>query len=168
MFPGKKIIVTFGIIVLLLIISGCVNTTPEKTTLMPTSTPIPTSSPVSVPPYSQRHNPEEPSLQIPTINVTSYPANVTGETNFTIQFDVSGGTNLGNISHASVHWGFRRGGADIRDYGSFSKVYTGRVPQQFSMQLIAPASGTIYFRAHATVDGAEIYSNEYEIRIIQQ
>jgi len=160
MFRGKETcIVTSASIILLLIISGCVST--------PQSSPIPESSP-AIPPYSQPHNPEEPSLLIPTINVTSYPANVTGETNFTIQFDVSGGTNLGNISHASVHWGFRRGGADIRDYGSFSKVYTGRVPQQFSMQLIAPASGTIYFRAHATVDGAEIYSNEYEIRIIQQ
>jgi len=166
MFLGKKIIVTFVTIVLLLIISGCVNTTPEKTTLMPTSTPIPTSSPVSVPPYSQRHNPEQPSLQIPTVNVTSYPSNVTEGTNFTIQFEVSGGTNQGNISHAAVHWGFRSGGADIKDYGRFSKVYTGRVPQNFSVELIAPESGMIFFRAHALIDGTDIYSDEYQIRII--
>ncbi len=160
MFRGKKTyIVTSASIVLFLIISGCVSTPAS------TPTPIPTSSPV-IPPYTQPHNPEQPSLPIPTINVTSYPANVTGETNFTIQFEVSGGTNQGNISHASIHWGFRRGGADIRDYGSFSKVYTGKVPQQFSMELIAPANGIIYFRAHATIDGADIYSNEYEIRII--
>ena len=162
MLWGKKTcIVTFVSILLLLIISGCVSTPAS------TPTPIPTSSP-AIPPYSQPHNPEQPPLLTPTINVTSYPANVNGETNFTIQFEVSGGTNQGNITHASVHWGFRRGGADIRDYGSFSKVQTGRVPQQFSMELIAPASGTIYFRAHATIDGADIYSNEYEIRIIQQ
>ena len=85
MFPGKKFIETFSTIVLLLIISGCVSTPPQNTTLMPTSTPTPTSSPV--PPYSQRHNPEQPSLQIPTVNVTSYPANVTEGTNFTIQFE---------------------------------------------------------------------------------
>jgi len=162
MLRGKTSIVTSASIVLLLIISGCVST-PAST---PTSTPIPASSPAILPPYSQAHNPEQPSLLIPTINVTSYPANVTGETNFTIQFEVSGGTNQGNITHASVHWGFRRGGADIRDYGSFSKVQTGRVPQQFSMELIAPASGIIYFRAHAIIGGADIYSNEYEIRII--
>ncbi len=163
MFPGKKIIVTFAAIVLLLIISGCVSTTPDQ---MPTSPPIPASSPVIVPPYSESHNPENPSLQVPTVNVTSYPSNVTEGTNFTIQFEVSGGTDQGNISHAAVHWGTRSGGADIKDYGRFSKVYTGEVPQKFSVDLIAPESGIIYFRAHALIDGADIYSNEYQIRII--
>lgn len=162
MLRGQKLhIVTFASIVLLLIISGCVNT-PAST---PASTPIPESSP-AIPPYSQAHNPEQPSLQIPAINVTSYPANVTGETNFTIQFEVSGGTNQGNITHAAVHWGTKSGGADIKDYGRFGKVYTGKVPQRFSTELIAPASGIIYFRVHAIIDGADIYSNEYEIRII--
>lgn len=165
MFLGKKIIVVFATIVLLLIISGCVNTTPEKTTLMPTSTPVPTSSPVSVPPYSQRHNPEDPYLQIPTVNVTSYPLNVIEGTNFTIKFEVSGGTNQGNISHAAVHWGTKSGGTDIKDYGRFSKVYTGKVPQNFSVELIAPEIGIIYFRAHAIIDGDDIYSDEYMIRI---
>lgn len=164
MFLGKKIIVVFATMVLLLIISGCVNI-PEKTTLMPTSTPIPTSSPVSVPPYSQRHNPEQPYLQIPTVNVTSYPLDVIEGTNFTIKFEVSGGTNQGNISHAAVHWGTERGGADIKDYGRFSKVYTGKVPQNFSVELIAPEIGIIYFRAHAIIDGDDIYSDEYMIRI---
>ncbi len=164
MFPGKKSIVTFSTIVLLLIISGCVSTTPQNT--MPTSTPIPTSSPDIVPPYSERHNPEQPSLQIPTVNVTSYPANVTEGTNFTIKFEVSGGTGQGNISHAAVHWGLSSGGADIKDYGRFSRVYTGRVPQNFSVELIAPESGMIYFRAHALIDGTDVYSNEYQIRII--
>jgi hypothetical protein len=165
MFLRKKNIATFAIVVLLLIISGCVSTTPENTTLMPTSTSIPASSPVIVPPYSQSHNPEQPSLQIPTINVTFYPVNVIEGTNFTIQFEVLGGTLQGNISHAAVHWGTNRGGADIKDYGRFSKVYTGIVPQKFSVDLIAPESGIIYFRAHALIDGADIYSDEYEIRI---
>jgi hypothetical protein len=158
----KTYIVTFASIVLLLIISGCVST-PTST---PTPAPIPSNSSDIRPPYTQPHNPQQPPLQLPTINVTSYPANVTEGTNFTIQVDVSGGMNQGNISHASVHWGFKSGGPDIRDYGSFSKVYTGRVPQKFSIELIAPAGRTIYFRAHAVVDGADIYSNEYEIRII--
>jgi len=165
MFPGKRNIVTFATIVLLLIISGCVSTTPEKTTLMPTSAQIPASSPVIVPPYSEAHNKEQPSLQIPTVNVTSYPVNVIEGKNFTIEFEVSGGTNKGNISHAAVHWGTKSGGADIKDYGRFSRVYTGRVPQKFSVELIAPESGIIYFRAHAIIDGDDIYSNEYEIRI---
>jgi hypothetical protein len=149
MLRGKKIhIGTFASIVLLLIISGCVSTPPEKTTSTPTSTPIPVS------------------LLIPTINVTSYPANVIGGSNFTIQFEVSGGTNQGNISHASVHWGFKNGGAII-EYGS-GKIYTGTVPQQFSGELIAPASGIIYFWAHAIIDGVNIFSNENEIKIISR
>jgi hypothetical protein len=161
---GKEILI-FATIVILMIISGCVSTPTQETTLMPTSTPIPISSPVIVPPYSQAHNPEKPSLQFSVINVTSYPLNVIEGTNFTIQFEVSGGTNQGNISHAAVHWGSKSGGEDIKDYGRFSKVYTGRVPQKFSVELIAPESGIIYFRAHALIDGADVYSNEYEIRI---
>jgi len=148
-----------------LIISGCVSTTPEKTTLIPTSTVTPATSPVNVPPYTQSHNPEQLSLQIPTVNVTFYPVNVIEGTNFTIEFEVSGGTNRGNISHAAVHWGTNKGGADINDYGRFSKVYNGRVPQKFSVELVAPENGIIYFRAHALIDGEDIYSNEYEIRI---
>ena len=162
MLSGKKTyVVTFASIVLFFVISGCVSTSPENTTPTPL---IPASSPPIMPPYSQPHNPEQPSLLIPTINVTSYPANVTGDTNFTITFDVSGGADQGNISLASVQW--RSGGPDIKDYGNYSKVYTGRVPQQFSIDLIAPASGIIYFKAHAIVDGDDIYSNEYQIKII--
>ena len=165
MFLGKKNIVTLATLVLLLIISGCLSTTPEKTIPMPTSTPIPGSLPGDVPPYTQAHNPEQPSLQVPIVNVTSYPVIVVAGTNFTIQFEVSGGTNQGNISHAAVHYGTNRGGADIKDYGWFSRVYTGRVPQKFSVDLIAPESGIIYFRVHAIIDGDNIYSNEYVIRI---
>lgn len=165
MLSGKKIyFVPFAFIVLLFVISGCVSTPPQNITPAPTL--IPASSPPVMPPYSQPHDPEQPVLLIPTINVTSYRANVTGDTNFTIRFEVSGGTNQGNISHASIHWGFRSGGPDIKDYGRFSNVYTGRVPQQFSMDLIAPASGIIFFRAHAIVDGVDIYSSEHQIRII--
>lgn len=165
MIRGKKIfVVTFASIVFLLIISGCVSTPDEKTA--PTSTPIPASSPAILPPISQPHNPEQPPLQIPVLNVTSYPANVTGDANITIQLDVSGGMNQGNISHVSIHWGFKSGGPDIKDYGSFSKVYTGKVPQKFSIELKAPASGIIYFRAHAIIDGFDAYSNEYVIKII--
>lgn len=72
---------------------------------------------------------------------------------------------LGDISHSAVHWGFRSGGADIKDYGRFSKVLTGKTPQEFSVELKAPASGPIYFRAHALVDGVDVYTPEYQIAI---
>jgi hypothetical protein len=168
MFQGKQItIVTVTGLVFMLIISGCVSTPLNETTSTPTSTPIPASSPVLVPPFTQSHDPEKPLLRIPTINISSYPAEVIEGTNFTIQFEVSGGTNQENISHAAVHWGTNSGGKDIKDYGRFSRVYTGKVPQKFNVELKAPESGIIYFRAHALINGADLYSNEYEIRIIK-
>lgn len=127
---------------LFLLFSGCVST-PPKVTPSPSATP---PSPASF-----------------TVNVTSYPGNVKGDANFTIQWEVSGGA--GNITHTAVHWGFKSGGPDVKDYGRFSTVYTGKIPQQFSTKLIAPESGPIYFRAHAMVDGEDIYTAEYSIAI---
>ena len=130
------------LIALFVLFSGCVRAPPEIT-------PAPSATPSAPSPF--------------TVNVTSYHGNVKGEANFTIQWEVSGGA--GNITHTAVHFGFKSGGPDVKDYGRFSKVYTGRVPQKFSVELIAPESGIIYFRAHAFIDGDDIYSNEYQIRI---
>jgi hypothetical protein len=101
-----------------------------------------------------------------TINVTSYPAGVQGETNFTIQWQVSGGTP-GTISNTSIIWGFNSGGMNITDYPRSSAAQTGSAPQTFSAELIAPSGGgPVYFRAHAVVDGVDIYSPEQQITIV--
>lgn len=101
----------------------------------------------------------------PSIKVTNYPGAVTGDENFTISWEVSGGM-LGEITHTAVHWGYRSGRADIKDYGYFSRVYTGKTPQQFSVVLKAPSGGgPLYFRAHALVDGIDVYTPEYMITI---
>lgn len=52
---------------------------------------------------------------------SSYPASVDGEANFTVQWEISGGTS-GDISHTSVHWGFSS--AKISNYTRESKVQT--------------------------------------------
>lgn len=109
--------------------------------------------------------PDVSEYAAPLIKVISYPANVTGEGNFTIAWEVSGGL-LGEITHSSVHWGFKTGRADVRDYGRFSTVQSGKAPQEFSTEIKAPANGTIYFRAHAIVDGEDLYSDEYRITIV--
>lgn len=101
----------------------------------------------------------------PAIRVTSYPGSVTGEKDFTIQWELSGGTP-GDISSTSVLWGYRSGGTNISDYPRVSSVQTGKTPGVFSAVLKAPASGTIYFRAHAIVDGSDLFSPEYLITII--
>jgi hypothetical protein len=90
---------------------------------------------------------------------------VQGETNFTIQWQVSGGTP-GTISNTSILWGFNSGGMNISDYPRSSAAQTGSTPQTFSAELTAPSGGgPVYFRAHATVDGVDIYSPEQQIII---
>ncbi len=133
-----------------LIISGCVGAPPEVT---PTATATQTPAAVTA-----------TSSITPAIRVTSYPARVEGESNFTIRWEVTGGL-VGEISHSTVHWGFRTGRANMTDYGRFSGVQTGKTPKEFSAGLVAPESGTVYFRAHAIVDGEDLYSDEYVIAI---
>lgn len=100
----------------------------------------------------------------PTISVISYPVNVKGETNFTIRWTVLGGTP-GMIHHTSIFWGFQSGGQNTADYPRISTIQTGYTPAEFSAELKAPSAGPIYFRAHAMVDDAELFSPEYKITI---
>lgn len=132
------------IAVSLMVLSGCISAPPEIATT-PTETPL-------------------ASTIEPAIRMISYPANVTGEENFTVVWEVSGGV-LGEISHSAIHWGFKAGRADVTDYGRFSKVQKGKTPKEFIVEIKAPDSGTIYFRAHAIVDGIDLYSAEYRIAV---
>lgn len=145
----RKIYYCFTILIVL-IISGCVSSPPK---VIPTPTAAPQST-IAVPSNS------------PIIKIVSYPNNVKKETNFTIKWEVSGGPN-GDISHTAVHWGYETGGEDVKDYGRFSQVLTGHTPQQFSVDIFAPSSGPIFFRAHSVVDGIDVYTPEYMIIIDQ-
>ena len=49
-----------------------------------------------------------------------------------------------------------------------TSIQTGKTPKEFSAGINIPSSGTLYFRAHAIVDGSDIYSPENQISIIQQ
>ncbi|MCX9025366.1 MAG: hypothetical protein OIN85_04630 [Candidatus Methanoperedens sp.] len=155
-----KIIFIASIVIVSLIISGCVSAppgatptpapTPVPTTAVPTATPTPGAT-VAIPSVT-------PSVP-PAIKVTSYPPGVNGEANFTIQWEVAGGTT-GNISQTGVQWGYSA------NYTRNSTVLNGKTPQKFSVDLIAPAGGgPIYFRVYATVDGVDIYSPGYQIAI---
>lgn len=151
--------------VLLLAASGCV--TPAPT---PVTTPAPTETPSLTPAATPAATPTplataSPAPVKPAIRVTSYPRSVNGESNFTIMWEVSGGAP-GDISHTAVHWDFNSGGENIADYLRTSMIQTGKTPQQFSVEIKAPASGDIYFRAHAIVDGTHVYAPEYMITII--
>ena len=132
-----------------LIISGCMNA--------PSSQVTPTVTIPSVPTVTS---------MAPTIMVISYPASVDTDTDLGIDWTVSGG-KPGNISKTAIIWGFNRSSANVSDYPEMSTVRTGTTPQQFNDILEAiPANSTIYFRAYATVDGIDIYSDEYQTIIV--
>ena len=128
-----------------------------------TGTPVSTIAPVSTATSTANAT---AAATTATINVTSYPASVQGDTNFTIQWQVTGGSP-GTISNTSILWGFSSGGTNISDYPRSSAPQTGSTPQNFSATLTAPSGGgPIYIRAHAVVDGVDIYSPEQQIAII--
>jgi predicted lipoprotein with Yx(FWY)xxD motif len=103
----------------------------------------------------------------PAIKVASFPSSVHGDTIITIRWEVSGGTP-GNISNTAILWGYKSGSENISDYSNASVMQTGKTLQQFSTEITIPSSGTIYFRAHAIVDGTDVFSQEYQISIIPQ
>jgi len=100
----------------------------------------------------------------PAIKVTSFPSSADGDTINTIRWEVSGGTP-GNISNTAILWGYKSGSAKISDYSNATAIQTGKTSQQFSAEINIPPSGTLYFRAHAIVDGTELFSQEYQISI---
>ena len=161
----KKVLITFTI--LLLAASGCVTPTPTPVaTPTPALTVTPSLTPAATPTAMLTPLPTASPLPVkPSIRVTSYPGTVNGESNFTIMWEVSGGAP-GDISHTAVHWDYNSGGENISDYLRTSAIQTGKTPQQFSVEIKAPASGDIYFRAHAIVDGAHVYAPEYLITVI--
>lgn len=160
MIRGKIIFYMASIVIVSLIISGCVSA-PPGVTPTPVSTPAPkTAVPTTTPiPGTTVATPAVTSSVPPSIKVTSYPPGVNGEANFSIQWEVTGGTT-GNIGQTGVQWGYSA------NYTRNSTVLTGKSPETFSVNLIAPAGGDfIYFRVYATVDGVDIYSPGYQITI---
>jgi hypothetical protein len=191
----NKIILLIVAVSLLLLVSGCMSPTTtstptpiatptETTTAVATETPMATSTAIAtetpmgiatgtatgIPAVATTGTPVSTanatvSATTATINVTSYPASVQGDTNFTIQWQVTGGSP-GTISNTSIIWGFNSGGTNISYYPRSSAAQTGSTPQTFSANLTAPSGGgPVYFRAHAVVDGVDIYSPEYQITI---
>ena len=108
---------------------------------------------------------EQPSPATPSIQITSYPISVRGDSNFTIRWKVYGG-KPGQIRYTLIHWGLNRGGPNGGDYDKISNVQGGNTPAEFRVELKATARGPIYFRIHTMVDDTDLYSQEYKITII--
>lgn len=155
-----KITCILILILSLLIISGCVSQKPTGTpTAIPTATPIPT--PTVIP----TQQPGTTTASAPAIiTITSIPGRPVENSNYTIKWQVSGGT-AGDISKTELLWDFKKGNATITDYSYNTPPVTGKTPMEFNQTLKAGPSSTIYFRAHAIVDGVEIFSDEKQMTI---
>lgn len=111
--------------------------------------------------------PQNTSSLAPAIKLTSFPQSAHGDTVITIKWEVTGGT-AGEISNTAIIWGYKSGSANISDYPETTMVQTGKTPKEFSTGINIPSSGSLFFRAHAIVDGSDIFSPENQISIIQQ
>ncbi len=136
-----------------LFVSGCVNVPSSQVPPTVTAPSVPTIVPTV-------------TSTAPIIKIISYPESVDTDTDLGIDWTVSGGTP-GNISKTAIIWGLNRSKASVSDYPEMSTAWTGTTPQQFNVTLEGlPTNGTIYFRAYATVDGIDIYSDEYQAIIV--
>ncbi|MFH0714277.1 MAG: hypothetical protein V1847_00600 [Candidatus Diapherotrites archaeon] len=100
------------------------------------------------------------------ISILSKPSLAVTEETFSISWKVEGGS-AGNITHTSVDWDSVSHAMDSNDYAFTSNIFQGSTPDSFVVSLQAPrAVGTIFARAHAVVDGANYYSDEFEIDLI--
>lgn len=79
-------------------------------------------------------------------------------------------TKVATISHTAVHFGkISRPDAKLpSDYPEKSAIFKGTTAASFSATLRFPSLGTYYWRAHAIIDEANIWSKEQTIQINQQ
>ncbi len=102
------------------------------------------------------------------ITQLSFPPTAMPGEKISIVWKVSGGKD-GNIEHTAVHWDTVGGHREnINEYPNRSEILTGTSPQDFSVEITVPETGSVFFRAHAIVDGKHAYSPEQEIRIVQE
>lgn len=109
------------------------------------------------------------ALMEPAVTVLSYPSNVSIGGHFVVRWKVTGGIP-GRITHTVVRWGNRTGTVDLPLYGfpNVSQIFTGDTPQSFQVEITAPLTpGKLYFRAHAVVDGKDVWSDERSVNITQ-
>jgi len=99
------------------------------------------------------------ALQVPLVIILSYPSTVSVGEHFTLTANVTGGIP-GKIEHFGIHRGMSE--ADIVAYSQS----TGDTPQVFQEVVPAPnQTGPFAIRAHALIDGQEVWSDEKTIMV---
>ena len=150
-------------IIIFVMLTGCIGAEPKGTPeQISSNSPVPSHIPPTETNINISNTPVETAYTPPVIRVTSIPNRVVENTDFTIKWEVSGGM-AGNIDKTEIVWDFNKGNAT--DYSHNTTSMTGKTPMEFAGKLKIPKSSTIYFRAHAIVDGKEIFTDESQITI---
>lgn len=97
-----------------------------------------------------------------SIRVFSVPKRPLENTEFTIKWEVSGGT-AGNIEKTQILWDYKKSNASNYSFNTTS--FIGKTPMEFTTKMKFPKTSTIYFRVQAIVDGIEIFSDEQMVTI---
>ena len=101
------------------------------------------------------------ALQVPLVTILSFPSMVSVGEHFTVMTNVTGGIP-GKISHFGIH----KDMSDV-DIVAVSQT-TGDTPQTFSEVVPAPnQTGPFAIRAHAIIDGKEVWSDEKIVSVEQ-
>ena len=159
MIRGKIAYIAFIAIVSSLILSGCVSQEPTGTpapTVVPTTIPtvIPTATPVPT---------QEPGTNVEVLNA---PATAVAGKSFDVVWRVNS-PSVKTIPHTAVHYGpvSKSEPLTLTSYPTLTQVQNGTIPANFTAKIIINTTGTIFFRAHAIVDGVQYWSSERTISV---
>ena len=95
-----------------------------------------------------------------------FPDTVEAGEEFELRWMVKGGKE-GVVSHTAAHWDLVGGhDAYIAKYANVTEILQGETPMNAAVTVTAPEEeGTLYFRAHAIVDGSHYYLEEQSIGV---
>ena len=134
------------------LISGCVSA--PQGTPTPVVTPVMTPTPTPVP------------TPAPSVMVLTAPATAVAGQSFVVSWRVFNPTQV-TIPHTAVHYGpdSKSEPLTLKSYPNLTPVQNGTIPADFSSNITISQPGIIYYRAHAIIEGANVWSDERTIAI---
>ncbi|MGB8215748.1 MAG: hypothetical protein WCE94_00440 [Candidatus Methanoperedens sp.] len=154
MIRSKIVIWIAAIAIVSSLISGCVS--PPTGTPTPVVTPPVTATPMTTP----------APTPAPSVMVLTAPTTAVAGQSFVVTWRVNSPTQI-TIPHTAVHYGPdpESEPLTLKSYPALTPVQNGTIPADFSANITIGKTGVIYFRAHAIIEGANVWSDERTINI---
>ena len=101
-----------------------------------------------------------------TITLVQAPTNAKVAIPVTVSWRIDSSVQK-NIAHTAVHYSTKSiaNPQSVADYQFVTDIQSGTIPNTYSAQMILVPAGTYYYRAHAIVDGQNIWSEEKMIAV---